>query len=308
MLSATARTNIRAVHNFLALRAVPTGKPRAPQQMRAGVKVSTGLLFSTAVSTVLARARRPLRSFSTSSPRPFQKRPMKPVYRDSSMCRKTLTAEIQSGTSNVSTSDPSPLPYSLSAPQPARKTQRICPMEQSNLAKFAASSPVRLLAHFPEKKDVHTHDRGGGRDAPLNAIGRAASLRACGAACRGRCGVLTVMWDGRRRAARFHGRRLEDADEAGAGWRFRISSSGKQARRSVPQRPVQASFRIHFRNARTPGLRLESAVVMRQHRAGASTCRSNRGTSAPRSISRAITRECPIAAPMLSTAASTTML
>ena len=53
------------------------------------------------------------------------------------------------------------------------------------------------------------------------------------------------------------------------------------------QRPVQASCSIHFRNARTPGLRLESAVVMRQHRAGALTCRSNRGTSAPRSISRA---------------------
>ena len=96
----------------------------------------------------------------------FQKRPMKPAYRASSRCRKTLTAEIQSGTSNVSTSDPSPLPYSLSAPQPARKTQRICPMEQSNLAKRAAPSSVRLLAHLPEKKDAHRHDRGGDRDAP----------------------------------------------------------------------------------------------------------------------------------------------
>ena len=95
-----------------------------------------------------ARARRPLRSFSTSSPRPFQKRPMKPAYRASSMCRKTLTTEIQSGTSNVSTSDSSPLPYSLSAPQPARKTQRICPMEQSNLAKRAAPCRVRFPAHL----------------------------------------------------------------------------------------------------------------------------------------------------------------
>ena len=174
MLSATARTNIRAVHNFFALRAVATGKPRSPQQIRACVKVSTGLLFSTAVSTALARARRPVRSFETSSPRPFQKRPMKPAHRASSMCRKTLTTEIQSGTSNVSTSDSSPC--SLSAPQPARKAQRICPMEQYNLAKFAALLPVRLLAHFPEKKDAHTHDPGGGRDAPLNAIGRPASF------------------------------------------------------------------------------------------------------------------------------------
>ena len=118
---------------------------------------------------------------------------------------------------------------------------------------------------------------------------------------RGRCcGVSTGMRDGPRGDAGGNARR--------AGWRFRISPSGKQARRSVPQRPVQPSFSIHFRNARTPGLRLESAVVMRQHRAGALTCRSNRGTSAPRSISRAITLECPIAAPMPSTAASTTML
>ena len=39
---------------------------------------------------------------------------MKPAYRASSMCRKTRTAEIQSGTSNGSTSDSSPFPYSLS--------------------------------------------------------------------------------------------------------------------------------------------------------------------------------------------------
>ena len=56
------------------------------------------------------------------------------------MCRKTLAAAIQSGTSNGSTSEVSS--YSLSEPQPARKTQRICPMEQSNLAKCAALSPL----------------------------------------------------------------------------------------------------------------------------------------------------------------------
>ena len=92
------------------------------------------------------------------------------------MCRKTLTAEIQSGTSNVSTSDPSPLPYSLSAPQPARKTQRICPMEQSNLAKFAAPSPVRLLAHLAEKKG-RVHARSWwrpGRSRPMRSAERPA--------------------------------------------------------------------------------------------------------------------------------------
>ena len=36
---------------------------------------------------------------------------------------------------------PTPTSYSLSAPQPARKTQRICPMEQSSLAKRAALPP-----------------------------------------------------------------------------------------------------------------------------------------------------------------------
>ena len=37
--------------------------------------------------------------------------------------------------------------------------------------------------------------------------------RAGGAACRGRCGVLTVMWDGRRRAARLHGREMHATAE-----------------------------------------------------------------------------------------------
>ena len=80
----------------------------------------------------------------------FQKRPMKPAYRASSMCRKTLTAEIQCGTSNVSTSDPFPFPDSLCEPQAACKTQRICPMEHFNLAKFAAPFPARLLAPLAE--------------------------------------------------------------------------------------------------------------------------------------------------------------
>ena len=37
--------------------------------------------------------------------------------------------------------------------------------------------------------------------------------RACGAACHGRCGVLTVMWNGRRRAARLHGREMHATAE-----------------------------------------------------------------------------------------------
>ena len=59
------------------------------------------------------RARRPVRAFSTSSPRPFRKRPMKPAYRASWMRRRTLTAETQSGTSNVPVSDPARLPDNL---------------------------------------------------------------------------------------------------------------------------------------------------------------------------------------------------
>ena len=183
MLSATARTNIRAVHNFFALRAVPTGKPRAPQQIRAGVKVSTGLLFPTAGGAVLARARRPVRSFSTSSLCPFQKRPMKPVYRASSMCRKTRTAEIQSGTPNGSTSELSR--YSLSETQAARKTQRICPMEQYNLAKCAALPPFdcsRLSLKKRTRTGTILVEAG---TLPLDMIGRAANftgMRRAGAA------------------------------------------------------------------------------------------------------------------------------
>ena len=107
---------------FSKPRAVATGKPRASTKqvpLCAGVKVITGLLFSTSVGAVLSRARRtfrlrrpgfPVRSFSTSPTGQFQEHPMKPAYWASSMCRKTLTAEIQPGTSNVSTSDPSSYP------------------------------------------------------------------------------------------------------------------------------------------------------------------------------------------------------
>ena len=85
---------------------------------------------------------------------------MKPAYRASWMCRKTLTAEIQSGTSNVSTSELSR--YSLSEPQAARKTQRICPMEQYNLARRAALPPFDCCRVSLKKTDAHRHDRGGG--------------------------------------------------------------------------------------------------------------------------------------------------
>ena len=83
------------------------------------------------------------RSFSTSTPRQFRKRPMKLAYWDSWMCQKTLTAEIQSGASNVSMSDPSRPPDNLCEPHPARKTERFCPVEKLNMAKRAARRPGR---------------------------------------------------------------------------------------------------------------------------------------------------------------------
>ena len=60
---------------------------------------------------------------------------------------------------------------------------------------------------------------------PLDPIGRAASSTGMR---RVRCGGLTVMWDGRRRAARFHGRRLEDADEAGGDGVSRSRQAGSK--------------------------------------------------------------------------------
>ena len=109
---------------------------------------------------------RPVRAFSTSSPRPFRKRPMKPAYRASWMRRKTLTGESQSGTSNVSTSDPARLPDNLCEAQPARKTERFCPLEQLNMAKCAALSPVDCWRVSRKKTDAQMHDHGGGGDAP----------------------------------------------------------------------------------------------------------------------------------------------
>ena len=97
---------------------------------------------------------------------------MKPAYRASSMCRKTLTTEIQSGASNVSTSDSSP--YSLSEPQPARKTQRICPMEQYNLAKCAALSPFDCCRISLKKKNAYTTIVVEAGTLPLDVIGRPA--------------------------------------------------------------------------------------------------------------------------------------
>ena len=47
----------------------------------------------------------------------FQPRPMTPASRASSRCRKTLTAERPSGTSNVPTSNLPSLPHSLRAPK-----------------------------------------------------------------------------------------------------------------------------------------------------------------------------------------------
>ena len=90
---------------------------------------------------------------------------MKTAYRASSRCRKTRTAEIQSGTPNGSTSHPSPFPYSLSAPQPACKTQRICPMEQYNLANIAALPPFDC-PRISLKKRARTGTIGVGAGTP----------------------------------------------------------------------------------------------------------------------------------------------
>ena len=120
----------RAVHNLFALRAIASGKPRA---------------------------RRPLRLFSTSSPRPFQKRPMKPAYRASKMSRKTLTAGIQPGTSNVPTPGPPPRPSSLSETQLVSSTLSFCPIEQSSLAKSAAL-PSFDCSRVSLKKRTRTGD------------------------------------------------------------------------------------------------------------------------------------------------------
>ena len=161
---------------------------RAP--LCAGVKVSSGLPFSTAASIVLVRASRPVRSFSTASPRPFRKRAMKPAYRTSWMCRKTRTAEIQSGASNASTSDPSPLPDNLYEPQPARKTERFCPVEQNSVARVPTPPPFDCSCISLKIKD------------------------ALGASWPG--GVLTPMWDGRRRVARLHGRQASPMPKGSA--------------------------------------------------------------------------------------------
>ena len=97
-----------------------------------------------------ARARRLFRSFSTPPPRPFQKRPMKPAYRASPRCRKALTAGIQPGTSNVPTSDPSPLSYSLSEPHTNCGMERLWALGQFILGKCVAPCLSRLPTLLPE--------------------------------------------------------------------------------------------------------------------------------------------------------------
>ena len=145
----------------------------------------------------------------------------------------------------------------------------------------------------------------------------------------GKCAALAAVVAGSRRRCG-----MERAVHTGVDWKVPpVSAPHRDMELKVPTKPgrramalhdpvqpetkpvvlfpgglFKPSFSIQSRNAWTPGLRLESAAVMRQRRAGASTCRSNRGTSAPRSISRSITLECPIAVPMPSTAAATTML
>ena len=97
----------------------------------------------------------------------------------------------------------------LTRASPDRKTEIICPLARSGLAKLRGPSPVRLLARLPENNE-RAHARSWwrpGRSRSMPSADRPPP-RAYGAACRGRCWVLTVMWDGRRRAARLHGREM----------------------------------------------------------------------------------------------------
>ena len=75
---------------------------------------------------------------------------MKPAYRASWMCRKTLTAESPSGTSNVPTSDPSPLSYSLSGPHTSCETERLWALGYFNLGNCVAPCRSRLSARLPD--------------------------------------------------------------------------------------------------------------------------------------------------------------
>ena len=129
----------------------------------------------------------------------------------------------------MSTSDPSPFPYSLSEPQPARKTERFCPMEQYNLAKCAALSPFDCWRISLKKKDAHRHDRGGGRDVPARCgtLGLAPPTRDSN-----RCGV------DRRNGERAAG--------AGGGHQALLSQRLDRARQQAAQ-PVEHGRGSNYR-------------------------------------------------------------
>ena len=69
--------------------------------------------------------------------RPFQKRPMKPAYRASSRCRKSLTAEIQSGAANGSTPELDS-PTRISVSHTGCETERLWAQDHFNLGTCAA--------------------------------------------------------------------------------------------------------------------------------------------------------------------------
>ena len=117
-----------------------------------------------------ARARRPVRSFSTSSSARFRSAPSNRRIGLHRCIDKTLTAGIQSGTSNMFTPDPSPLPDSLSKSHTSCETERLWAMGHFNLGKCAALLPARFPAHLAENK-VHAHAQAGWRP------GRSSSMR-----------------------------------------------------------------------------------------------------------------------------------
>ena len=97
---------------------------------------------------------------------------MKLAFRASWLCRKTLTAEIQTGAPNASRLDRSPLPDNVREPQPVCKTEIFCPVAQLNMAKCAALSPFDCWRVFRKKRTRKCTIMVEAGTLPLDAIGR----------------------------------------------------------------------------------------------------------------------------------------
>ena len=118
---------------------------------------------------------------------------------------------------------------SLSEPHTSCEMERFWALGHFNLGKCAALPPFDCWHVSLKKTDAHSHDPGRSRDAPARCD-RQTAASSMGMR-RGRCGGLMVMWDGRRRATRFHGRRLEDAVGVGAAPRHGPASTASPLQR-----------------------------------------------------------------------------